>query len=50
MKRMLFVVAIVALDVRMGRVGAQRRAAGVPPEVVQLIIGVGHVIPSWSES
>ena len=50
MKRMLFVVAVVALDVRMGRVGAQRRAAGVPSEVVQLITGVGHVIPSWSES
>ncbi len=50
MKRMLFVVAVAALDVRMGRVGAQRRAAGVPSEVVQLITGVGHVIPSWSES
>ena len=33
-----------------GGVGAQRRAAGVPSEVVQLITGVGHVIPSWSES
>ena len=43
MKRMLFVVAVAALDVRMGRLGAQRRAAGVPSEVVQLITSVGHV-------
>ena len=37
---------IAPLDVRMRRVGAQRRAAGVPAEVVQFVSGLRHVDPA----
>ena len=34
---------IATLGVRMGRVRAERRAAGIPPKVVQLIAGVRQI-------
>ena len=34
---------IAALDVRMRRIGAEARAAGVPSEMVQFVAGIGHV-------
>ena len=37
---------VAALDVRVGRPRAQRRGAGVPAEVVQLVADVGHVEPA----
>ena len=37
---------IAALDVRVRRVGAEVRAAGVPAEVVQLVAAVGEVGPA----
>jgi hypothetical protein len=34
---------VAALDVRVGRVGAKVRAAGVPAEVVQLVVAVRKI-------
>jgi hypothetical protein len=37
---------VTALDVRMGRIGAERRAASVPSEMMQFIAGIRHFEPS----